>query len=326
MALDRFRCYTESGYDLCFNGGVCSNQSTEDVQFCVCPSGWGGDRMWFHQDNCTMPEYALLALFLFNTLLSVFCLYKLYAMRSVAKERVRTILNLASIFVITFDLEILTLFVENGWFIGMSIATAMTVVTTCYWGYHMVKLFITPIVAVEPKLLSSITRLAYVCLITIAAVTIGPCLGLAISAYINPIPFNIIMMVYMLATVVFVAFFAISISYYGRELIQRIGDRDIRTKDTVRHKLSAVQSGLIAFVLGRLPLVAACVVFWCIGSVPFLWVILFIALPSTPYSITKATLGLLKENEKDSKRSSKNMKSSFSKTSRDSVVIFLAKE
>jgi len=50
MALDRFRCTTSSGADLCFNGGTCVFLPG-DVQKCACPAGWGPDNVIFHNDN-----------------------------------------------------------------------------------------------------------------------------------------------------------------------------------------------------------------------------------------------------------------------------------
>ena len=51
MAIDRFRCTTSGGDDLCFNGGICVENVTLNLQTCDCPEGWGPDLLVFHQSN-----------------------------------------------------------------------------------------------------------------------------------------------------------------------------------------------------------------------------------------------------------------------------------
>jgi hypothetical protein len=46
-----FVCKSESGEDLCFNGGICAQDNVTYLEYCICPEGWGADRVLFHQRN-----------------------------------------------------------------------------------------------------------------------------------------------------------------------------------------------------------------------------------------------------------------------------------
>jgi hypothetical protein len=87
-----FSCKTDSGLDLCFNGGTCLVNNATGLQACNCSEEWVADRIVFHQPNvshglgamqrkqlmnsifqCALPRNALFGFFLFMLGVTIFC-------------------------------------------------------------------------------------------------------------------------------------------------------------------------------------------------------------------------------------------------------------
>lgn len=94
-------------------------------------------RVHLIDEQCVLPDYALLALFVTNVILSLGYFFALYRVRARARGRVRRVLNMANLFVFAFCFEMLALYLENGWFIATSLMVALVSLVICAWGAEL---------------------------------------------------------------------------------------------------------------------------------------------------------------------------------------------
>ena len=89
--------------------------------------------------KCALPQYALLALFVTNAITTLYFVYKMFQVRSLAKDRVRRILNLANCAIIGFAIELLALYLENGWFTATSVMVCFVILIFGLWGVELIE-------------------------------------------------------------------------------------------------------------------------------------------------------------------------------------------
>jgi hypothetical protein len=147
-----FRCSTTSGVDLCFNNGTCKlvlDSFSHVREICLCPPGWNADNVAIHNDNCALPDYALLALLIIVSLETIICLYMLHRVHKMAKQQALKILKLTYCIVIVFWFEILAIYLENGWFTATSCIVFFVTILTVYWGLELNEVGHPTIVAIS---------------------------------------------------------------------------------------------------------------------------------------------------------------------------------
>ena len=146
----------------CINGR-CLNISS--IFTCVCNDGWQSDNSLFHLDNCSLPDQALLAIFLvFGVALGVplVVMFALHARKT--QSYMRQAATFSSIASIAWIAIFLSLYLENGLFEATAVLLSITYGFLNYVAEVILRMTVMPVFAVkrrksDKRLLGNIIRI-----------------------------------------------------------------------------------------------------------------------------------------------------------------------
>ena len=136
----------------CMHGHCAPIDNSSSELVCVCDPGWSHDNSLFHLNNCSLPEHALLGIFIAFGLVAALPLLLYFAyIANQAKGRMRKTGLFVCLSCSSFFLSSLVLYLENGTFIVMSIMLGVNMAALNFVSENILKMTMAPVVAVQQK-------------------------------------------------------------------------------------------------------------------------------------------------------------------------------
>jgi hypothetical protein len=263
-----------------------------------------------------LPQNALLGLFIAVIIVVFVCIALLLRAHSSARGGVRKVLHYAILTVAVFFIQVLVLYIEGGWGVGFSIMIIFMWAASILWGSKFADLIALPIFSIHPEIQLKVKKFLRFAYLSFLVVNFSTLTALAVTRS-DPIAFNKAMLAYQFALFASCACHASIISYYGSLLQARVDKIGLETRDTVRIKVQGMKKAAIQVVFGQSFGLLANIIFFVLGSVPFLWTVMFLSMLSAPISFTKPTLDLLKKYPSSSSNKDGGATSRANDTSRE---------
>lgn len=287
-----FQCEYEN-VPLCMNAATCLR--TNSTETCVCPSGYMHDYVFGHFTNCSLPEDALLAIFVTFSIVFFLCIVTLARYFIVVTGRPLKRLLAMQIVNVSLDwLHIIAVYIERGAFEAAGIFAGLSCIGISLLAIEGSALFLAPMLTITPQLLQRMRRNFYLAEFISSvfwAISFG---GLAGSSRLeNQEVHNGFFTFALVQVILQTIFLVLVVTRAMSQLEERIvaansnpATAKNHSSDALAGRLRFARKGLlIATVLEIIPLIPLPIINVIFGSVPYMWVfwvvMLCINLPTT---------------------------------------------
>jgi hypothetical protein len=157
--------------NLCFSGSVCATSETgADVSpnYCKCPPGYGADRFFFHDPNCSMPDVVPVIFFTIFSLVTFVGLMILRADSHLSRNTVRQAVHIAAMFVVCLWAQAATFYLQEGNYEGSTFFASLCTIFGSLWFDRVLLITAVPLFQMNHNVRTRVTLLLRVICFTCA--------------------------------------------------------------------------------------------------------------------------------------------------------------